>query len=269
MCAFTLCLNTSTIQPADMMTKITAAARAGFQGVELWVDDLDAYVAGGGRIQDVQRALADHGLSVPSMIAIHDWGATQGEEFERAWAEARRRLELAATLGCPVMVATPPDGRVDLELLAERYARLVAMGREIGVRVAFEFLGFLEHVNNLPLAALIVEKAGQPDGCLTVDSFHIYRSGHPVDDLKPIPVDRIGIVHVNDVPGDRPYYELTDADRVMPGDGVGPVRRMLELLKNKGYSGAVSLELFNESYWALPAEETARIAFEKLQQILP
>ncbi|MCD6289044.1 MAG: sugar phosphate isomerase/epimerase [Anaerolineae bacterium] len=266
---FTLCLNTSTIQPADVLAKIDAAAAAGFDGVELWVDDLDALVSGGGTLDAVRSALESHGLSACSMIAVHDWGSTQGEAFTRAWQEAERRIEIAAALGAPVIVATPPNGQVDLSLLAERYAKLVELGRGHGVRVAFEFLGFLEQVNNLPLAWEIVQRAGDPDGCLTVDLFHIYRSGRPIDDLREVPVERIGIVHVNDVPGGRPYQELTDADRVMPGDGVGPVREMLSILQEKGYKGSVSLELFNQDYWKQQPVDVARLGIEKLRSILP
>ncbi|HEY64449.1 MAG TPA: sugar phosphate isomerase/epimerase [Caldilineae bacterium] len=266
---FILCLNTSTIQPADLMTKISVTAEAGFQGIELWADDVDAFVADGGSLDEIKAALADRGLSVPSFIAVHDWGNTQGQAFTAAWDEARRRIALAAELGAPVIVATPPDGQVDVDLLVERYARLVALGREHGVRIAFEFLGFLAHINNLPLAWEIVQRAGDPDGCLTVDSFHIYRSGRSLNDLRAVPPERIGIVHVNDVPGDVPVSELTDADRVMPGDGVGVGREMLAILAEKGYRGAVSLELFNRSYWERPPAEVARIAFEKLQGILP
>ncbi len=269
MTGFLLCLNTSTIQPADLMTKIAVTAEADFQGIELWVDDIDAFVAGGGTLEAVKGALRDQGLAVPSVIAVHDWGGTQGQAFTAAWDEARRRIEIAAALEAPVIVATPPAGQVDLDLLVERYARLVALGREHGVRIAFEFLGFLEHVNNLPLAWEIVQRAGDPDGCLTVDSFHIHRSGRSVDDLRAVPAERIGIVHVNDVPEGIPVPELTDHDRVMPGDGIFPVREMLGMLAEKGYQDAISLELFNQSYWEMPPSDVARIAFEKLRSVLP
>lgn len=44
--------------------------------------------------------------------------------------------------------------------------------------------------------------------------------------------------------------EITDADRVYPGDGICPYNEVIPLLYKIGFRGALSLELFNKSYWA-------------------
>ncbi len=72
---FTYCLNTSTImyQPA-VMEQIRLAAKHGFGAIELWLRDVQRYVAGGGQVADVAKSVKDHGLFVPNVIAMHGWG---------------------------------------------------------------------------------------------------------------------------------------------------------------------------------------------------
>ena len=106
--AFTLCLNTSTIKPQAMLDKIRLTAEAGFSGVELWINDIYEFIGRGGEVSDIEKALADHGLIVPCTIAMRQWGEATEEEYPLMLDEAKRRMELAARLGAPYIVATPP-----------------------------------------------------------------------------------------------------------------------------------------------------------------
>ena len=105
---FKLCLNTSTIRPQPLLEKIRLTAEAGFEGIELWINDIYEHVGRGGEVSDVEKALADHGLIVPCMIALRGWGEASELEYPLMLDEARRRMELAARLGSPWVVATPP-----------------------------------------------------------------------------------------------------------------------------------------------------------------
>ena len=67
------CLNTSTIKPQPLIRKIELAGQAGYDGIELWVNDIYDYIGRGGEVYDVEKAIADNGLFVPSMIAIRQW----------------------------------------------------------------------------------------------------------------------------------------------------------------------------------------------------
>src|SRR5687767_11978477 len=93
------CLNTSTIRPASLPDKIAAAAAAGFEAVELWNDDVDGYLAGGGSMREVKDRLARAGLTVPSMIAIMGFVGNDAPGRAERVQEARRRMEQARDLG--------------------------------------------------------------------------------------------------------------------------------------------------------------------------
>lgn len=262
-----LCLNTSTIRPAGLMEKIEAAARAGYGGIELWSDDLTAFERSGGSLKTIRRALEENGLHVPSVIALTGWIDAAGA-WQQAFDEARRRMEQAAAVGARSIVASPPQGRVDLRAAADRYRALLAAGREIGVTPSMEFLGFTDHVNDIETAWEIVERAGEPDGAIVVDPFHIFRGGGSFESVSRIPAGRISIVHFNDAPASPAREKQTDADRVMPGDGVLPLADFARRLREGGYGGPVSLELFHPGLWRQDPFETARLGLEKMRAAL-
>ena len=75
----------------------------------------------------------------------------------------------------------------------------------------------------------------------------------------------MAIWHWNDLPGGTPFDEQTDADRVMPGEGVAPLEQIAELIERQAYAGYVSLELFNENYWRRDLYEVASEGLEKMR----
>ncbi len=110
MSSFVLALNTSTIRPAPLMEKIRVAAEAGFRAIELWNDELTAHVEAGGTLKEVKAALDDAGLSVPTVIHIGGWLDAEGEAYRQALDVARRKMEQAAAVGAPRIIAGPPVG---------------------------------------------------------------------------------------------------------------------------------------------------------------
>ena len=250
---FTLCLNTSTIKPAPLMDKIRLTAEAGFAGVELWLNDIYEYVGRGGEVRDVEKALSDHGLIVPCTIAMRAWGEASDLEYPLMLDECRRRMELAVRIGSPYIVATPPREPCDLSRIAARYKDLLAIGREVGIKPVMEYISFFKSVTRLDQAWRIVQQVDDPDATIILDAFHTWNSGGSLDDLRPIPVERIAHYHIDDglevTPEGKRRGQQTDPDRVMPGDGAIDLRGEVALLTEKGYDGTVSLELFNKSLW--------------------
>jgi 2-keto-myo-inositol isomerase len=260
------CLNTSTIRPASLMDKIDAAAAAGFKAVELWNSDVTAFVEGGGTLQQVKDRLSKHSLVVPSMIAIMGFVGNDAPGREERLEEARTRMEQAKALGSPFIVASPPGGHADLAQCGRDYKELVALGREIGVRPAMEFLGFVEHVNSIATAREIMERSGEPDATIVIDWFHMVRGDGRetiMEDLRALRPEQIAIVHLDDVIYGKPFHEMTDGDRVYPGDGNIPLDALFTVLEEIGYQGPVSLELFSEGLWAQDPYQVAKTGSEK------
>jgi 2-keto-myo-inositol isomerase len=53
----------------------------------------------------------------------------------------------------------------------------------------------------------------------------------------------------------------------MPGDGQIDLKSEINTLKEMGYNGTVSLELFNESWWKIPPEKTLRVGLERMKEL--
>jgi 2-keto-myo-inositol isomerase len=265
-----LCLNTSTIRPRSLQEKIEAAARAGFDLVELWCEDVEAHLRAGGTVNQVRRWLRDAGLEVPSMIALTGWADADEATFARRLAgDLRDRLELAAALGCPRIVASPPmRPGADLATVGTRYAALLALGRRVGVRPAMEFLGFAPEVNRIPVCLEVMARANDPDACLVIDPFHIFRGGGRFEDVRLVPGHAIAICHVDDAPTDRPREDQHDRDRVLPGDGGLPLVDLVRSLRAVGYHGPLSLELFHEGLWAQDPVAVATEGRRRLERLL-
>jgi sugar phosphate isomerase/epimerase len=267
--SFILGINASTIKPAPLLDKIKIAADAGFKAIELWNDELTQYEREGGSLDRVVRELERNELKVASVIALHGWIDSQGEEYKRALQEAKRRMEQAVAVGSPYIIASPPRGKVeDMDEAARRYGELLEMGDQIGVKPAMEFLGFVEGIYRMEQAWYIVQHAGRPDGTIVMDTFHIFRGGGSFDGIESIPADKIAVFHFNDAPASPERTRQTDADRVFPGDGILPLKEVVETLKRIGYKGVISLELFNPNYWRMDLGEVAKIGMNKMLEIL-
>ena len=83
-------LNTSTIKPQPLMKKIELVAKAGYDGIELWLNDIYEYVGQGGEVSDVEKALADHGLVDLDLLAV-PVGGGEADLVEQALELAGRR----------------------------------------------------------------------------------------------------------------------------------------------------------------------------------
>lgn len=268
MSEFLTCLNTSTIRPASLLEKIRVAGRAGYQAIEPWNDDVDEHLRTGGTLEDVARALTDAGLRVVSVIALHGWITAEGEAYDQVKQECKRRMDQAASLGSPFIVASPPREVVDLGRATARFAELMDLGRQAGVTPSMEFLGFVPSVKNVATAWAIASGTKDPKATIVADVFHMIRGGGTVDDLLTLQGNALACFHINDVPATPDPLTQTDADRVMLGEGIADLPRVIANLRSIGYRGPISLELFNRDLWTRDPLEVARRGFDRLQGLL-
>jgi sugar phosphate isomerase/epimerase len=271
---FGICINTSTTrgQKLSLPDEIALTAKAGYQGIEPWVAELDAFVEGGGDLKDIASQLQDCGLVVPNLIGFFEWGVPDAERRKAGFEEARRNMELAAQIGCRGLAA-PPMGLkdatgIDLFQMAESYAKLIDMGEEFGVTPILEFWGVAKTLGHLGEALLILAECGRPEACLLVDVFHMYKGTGHFEGLRHLGKGTVGLVHINDYPAEPNRAMAVDADRVYPGDGIAPLGQILRDLRSAGYDGMLSLELFNKAYWEQDALTVARTGREKVQRVV-
>src|SRR5205085_10061618 len=111
-------------------------------------------------------------------------------------------------------------------------------------KIALEFQARNTFVNNLETAAMLVDSVAHPPVGICLDLFHFFIGPSKFDDLGLLSPANLFHVQASDV-ADRPRELATDADRILPGDGDFHLPPVFEHLRQIGYAGAVSLELFN------------------------
>lgn len=264
---FRYCLNASTIRPAPLLEKIRIAGETGYAGIELWHDEIEAYLAQGGQLRDLRHALEDHGLAVPTTIYLRGWCDTTGAAHETALTDCRRRLEHAAALGAAHVIASPAAGNVAVSLAARNYRELLELGAQYGVLPSLEYLGFVEQLKTLEAALEILELAQDPRGTVIIDPFHAFRGGGSFETILQLRPNQIAISHFNDTPAIPPREQQHDHHRVMPGEGHLDLNRWIALLKQIGYDGWLSLELFNETLWREDPRQVARRGLEQMRAL--
>lgn len=271
---FILCLNTSTIrgQAIPIQDEITLAAKAGYQAIEPWINELDTYVKNGGDLRDLGKRIQDAGLVVPSAIGFAEWIVDDEAKRKQGLEDARRAMDMVRQIG-GTRLAAPPVGatnQTDLSLnaAAQRYRDLLEVGARIGVVPQVEVWGFSKSLSRLGECAQVAIEAGHPQACILADVYHLHKGGSGFTGLNLLGAKAMHVFHMNDFPAQPARAEITDAHRVYPGDGVAPLREMLRDLRRLGFRGALSLELFNREYWKQDAMTVATTGLEKMKAVI-
>jgi sugar phosphate isomerase/epimerase len=268
---FVFCLNTATIrgQKLGIAKEVELASQAGYDAIEPWVDGIEEYVKGGGRLADLRKRISDSGLTVEGAIGFPEWIVNDDARREKGMERATREMELVAQIGGK-RFAAPPAGATDLpklELLpaAERYRRLLEIGKEIGLVPELELWGFSRNLNRLGECVAVAMETGHPNACVLADIFHLYKGGSDFHAFHLLGADAVQVLHMNDFPADPPRDKIDDSYRIFPGDGSAPLSETLRALHLTGGQKVLSLELFNRKYWAEDPLIVAKAGLAKMK----
>lgn len=267
---FRYCLNTSTIrgQKVPLEKEVELAARAGYDAIEPWINEIDEYVKAGGSLKDLNKKIRDLGLTVEDAIGFPEWIVDDDARRARGMEEAKRAMDLVQQLG-GTRLAAPPVGatdRSDLDpgRITERYRALLELGDRMGVVPQVEMWGFSKTLNRLGTAAMVALETGHPKACVLADVYHLYKGGSGFAGPRLLSGLAMQVFHVNDYPA-VPAEQITDAHRVYPGDGTAPLDQLIQDLHQAGFQGVLSLELFNREYWQQDPYQVAKTGLEKMR----
>ncbi|MFD0054633.1 TIM barrel protein [Streptomyces sp. NPDC127168] len=245
----------------SLTEKLTAASRAGFDGVEIFENDL---LASPLTPEEIRARCADLGLTIDLYQPMRDVEALPEEEFARALRRARHKFELMNRLGTDTVLvcsSVSPHAVDDDDLAAGQLSRLADLAGEHGVRVAYEALAWGRHISTWDHAWHVVRRADHPALGTCLDSFHILSRARDPKDLE----------RIEDIPGDKIFFlQLADAPllamdvlqwsrhyRCFPGQGGFDVAGLLRHVLRAGYTGPLSLEVFNDVFRQSEAGPTA------------
>lgn len=268
-----LALNGATTMKADLLTDIRAARHAGFDLIEIWASKLRDYLKRYST-QHLRRELEQHHLQAYSINSIEQITFRSSDAHVALLAECEELCQIAQEIGCEHLVVVPsprPVGVTDAAVISESLLvlhELSDVAARYGVRLAFEFLGFAEcSVRTLDMCREIISRVARPDVGLVLDSFHFYVGGSTIESVARLKPEQLFIFHINGAE-DRPRDQLRDEHRLLPDEGVLPLKALWSALQAIGYSKMASVEVFRPEYWEHDPMELAVAAKHAAERAL-
>lgn len=238
--------------------KLEAAAAAGFNGVEIFTQDL---VVSPTSPAQIRRRAQDAGLS----LDLYQPFRNGVELAEHAFADSLRRLhrtgELMNQLGTDTLLVcsnVAEDAVADDALVADQLHQMGEVAQEHGIRLAYEALAWGTHVNTHDHAHQLVLDADHPAVGTCLDSFHILSRGSDPASIADMDPQKLFFVQLADAPlMHLDVLSWSRHHRVFPGEGDFDLVNLMSHLVRSGYSGPVSLEIFNDSFRQADVHRTA------------
>ena len=249
-----LVLSTPPFGHVPLLDRLAPARAAGFSAISLMPGDVWALEAQGMSAADIAARIADQGLGIREMDCTACWLPSHrnagGDDPMAALLHSltpEKVIAAAAQVGASSVTVVEMMGVTpSLDEAAEAFARLCDLAADHGLKAHIEFLPF-GGIPDLASAWDIVEAAGRPNGGLTLDSWHFFRSGSSLDQLATLPGDRIHTVQINDAPAQASadlMHETMNA-RLLPGEGELDLTSFLRALDASGCTAPVAVEIFS------------------------
>lgn len=263
----------------DLETSLAKIAALGFSGVEIMCDRPHLYPPDydNAQLLAVRDQLVRHGLCLTNLnsftlFAVGDthlpsWIETEAERRLVRIQHTQQCLRIASTLGC-ANISIPPGGppsgqsrKEAMDLFYRGLEAVIPVAEELGVGLLVE-----------PEPDLLIERTaefqefirdigaiGSSLVGLNFDIGHFYCAGEDPADAFESLFEWVGHVHVDDIGQSRLHHHL------VPGDGAIDFARVFARMKQLGYTGGISLELY--TYADMP-EAAGRAGLDYLRPLL-
>jgi len=241
-----LSLHQNTSLAAGYRKSLEGWAKAGIKNVEITDRMLDDFLKTD-TLAAARAVVKDLGLNLVSCAAAQPdlWipGATQVTSLE-TW---KKRCEQFASFGveriyCPA-VTTRKVTAEDYKGAPDCLRQAGEAAKQYKLTAMIEFARNSTFIATLTTALKLIREAAHPNVRPMLDCYHFWSGLGKMEDLDQLRPGELAHVHFQDVP-DMPRELLDNTTRIIPGDGVSPLVAILRKLAEKGYSGALSVELF-------------------------
>jgi sugar phosphate isomerase/epimerase len=248
----------------DFAERCAQAAETGFVGLGLWHADIEHQLEQRS-LEDIRRVLDDNGQRCLELEFIWDWFLDENDEARKAADTQRRMLfDAAAALDAHhIKAGNIPGTPCEMPRLKEAYAELVAdAAQHCSAKVLYEFMPFDVNVNSIEKALEVMD--GVDNTGVVIDTWHMGKLGVKPEDLRKIPLDRLGWVELSDGQYEDMEDQLDEVvnRRKLPGEGEFDIRGYVEVARDMGYAEPWGVEVLSEDLRALPLDEMYRRSYE-------
>lgn len=245
-----LSIHQNTLRGAGYRGSLEGCARAGVRYVELTDNVLDGFLESD-TLSAARRVLTDLDLEPVSAAAVLPdiWipGPVRTQSLE-TW---RRRCEQFKALGleriyCPSITSRRVTAE-DFAATPDCIREVGEITRTFGLTAMIEFARTSTHLATLTSALRVIREADHPSVKPMLDFFHFWSGLSKFEDLDLLEPGELEHAHFQDL-ADGPRELIDNDSRLIPGDGIAPIEKILRKLAEKGYAGALSVELFRAEY---------------------
>jgi sugar phosphate isomerase/epimerase len=264
-----VCMHEASSDRFDFRAAMEGYAKAGIRAVEPQLTKIREF-AQKESVAAARRLLDDLGLKAVS--SSNQLGLPEpGDARARALEDLKWKVELAQAIGCDRIVApstgTGPYSEDDYKRGVDNLREAAEIAKPFGVSIMLEFARTSRFAGSLATALKLVREASHPNVRVMMDTYHFWGGISKFEDLELLRDGELQHLHFEDVPADPPREMQGQPHRVYPGEGIAPLRRIVELLKRKKYAGPASLEMFNPAIQEMDPYQVAmkaRAAIEPL-----
>ena len=247
--------------------KLQAVRAAGFGQIMLSARDIVGHPDG---LDAAVQAVRASGLRVTGFQVLRDFEGLSGHLHDYKVDIAKSMLEMCAALGSKILLvcsSTSVHASQDLDAIAKDLRKLAMLAIPLGIKVAYEGLSWGRTINEFTTAWEVVSRADVPNLGLGLDSFHLFATQTPLEDLELLDPEKIFLVQL----ADFMWQEIRSVEerittarhfRVFPGEGVHSeaLADLVRRLHALGYRGDYSFEVFNDDYQQIPLPVVAQRA---------
>ncbi|MDP9889250.1 bifunctional sugar phosphate isomerase/epimerase/4-hydroxyphenylpyruvate dioxygenase family protein [Pseudarthrobacter enclensis] len=255
----TVCLS------GTLKEKMHACAIAGFDGIEIFEQDL---VTSPLSPEQVRTMAADLGLGLDLYQPFRDFDGVTPDLLKANLRRAEAKFKLMSRLGMDTILVCSNVATATIDddtVRAEQLAQLANLAGDHGIKVAYEALAWGKYVNDYEHAHRLVEMVDHPNLGTCLDSFHILSRDWETSHIEAFNPDKIFFVQVADAPKlSMDVLSWSRHYRVFPGEGQFELAKFMGHVVRAGYTGPVSLEVFNDVFRQSDVERTAVDAMRSL-----
>ncbi|MFC3068872.1 bifunctional sugar phosphate isomerase/epimerase/4-hydroxyphenylpyruvate dioxygenase family protein [Phenylobacterium soli] len=249
----------------NLQEKLLAIAAAKFDSIELFENDLLFF---DGTARDVRAMVEDVGLKISLFQPFRDFEGVPDEVFRRNLDRAERKFDVMGDLDAKMMLVcsnVSPAAIADDERAAAQLHELAERAAARGIRIGYEALAWGAQVKTYGHVWEIVRRAAHSHLGVILDSFHTLALGDGVEGIAHIPGEKIFFVQLADAPLLKmDVLSWSRHFRCFPGQGDFDVAAFAAKAIEAGYTGPLSLEIFNDEFRATAPSRTARDGMRSL-----
>jgi 2-keto-myo-inositol isomerase len=265
-----LCIHQNTSRAAGYQKSLEGWAKAGIKNVELTDAMLDDFLKTG-TLADAKRVVSDLGLTAVSSAAVLPDLWVTGPAHASSLETWKKRCDQFSSMGLTKIYCPSTTNR---KITADDYKASPGCIREAGdiakqhnLTAMIEFTRASTHIATLTTALKLIREADHPSVRPHLDFYHFWSGMSKFEDLDLLHPGELAHVHFQDTP-DMPRELFDQTTRLIPGDGVTPIVPILRKLAEKGYSGALSVELFRPEFTQGDPYEVAKKIREKCEVVM-